>query len=287
MANAQSVVLVTGCSSGIGQATAVRLARAGMTVYATARRVADLAPCTAAGCVPLALDVTDEASMSAAVAQIEAANGAIDILINNAGFSQSGAVEAVSIERVRAQFETNVVGLLRLTQLVVPAMRQRARGRIINLSSMGGTLVFPGGGVYHASKYAIEALSDALRFELRGFGIDVVAIQPGLIRSQFSEAAVSGMRVRDEIADVYRAFHERVAALTKEAYETGPLASLAGSADDVARTIERAATTAKPRARYRVTGSATLLMTLRRLLGDAGWDRFLRSSYPTPTRSPQ
>jgi NADP-dependent 3-hydroxy acid dehydrogenase YdfG len=170
------VVLVTGCSSGIGQATAIRLAKSGWTVFASARKLADLGACVAAGCRPVALDVTDEASMVAAVAAIEAAHGAIGVLINNAGYSQSGAVEAVPMDRVRAQFETNVFGLVRLTQLVLPGMRRQRWGKVVNLSSMGGRLTFPGGGFYHATKYAVEAISDALRFEVRGFGVDVILI---------------------------------------------------------------------------------------------------------------
>src|SRR5262249_32773801 len=160
-------------------------------VYASARKPSDLAPLSAAGCRALPLDVCDEASMKNAVAQIEAAHGAVGALINNAGFAQSGAFEAVPMERVRNQFETNVFGAVRLTQLVLPAMRKQRFGRIVNLSSMGGKLVLPGGGFYHASKFALEALSDALRFEVRGFGIDVVVVEPGFIKSSFGEAARS------------------------------------------------------------------------------------------------
>src|SRR5262249_40993668 len=155
------------------------------------------------------------------------------VLVNNAGYSQSGAVEAVPLARVRAQFETNVFGLVRLTQLVLPKMREKRWGRIINVSSMGGRLVFPGGGFYHATKYAVEAISDALRFELRGFGIAVVLIEPGLIKSGFGEAAVGGMgAVLEGTEKAYGAFHEAVARATKESYEKGPLSKLAGTPDD-------------------------------------------------------
>lgn len=274
------VVLITGCSSGIGKATALRLAAAGHTVYATARRPAAIAELADRGCRLLALDVCDAASMDAAVTTIEAEHGAVDVLVNNAGFSQSGAIEAVPIDRVRAQFETNVFGVVQLTQRVLPAMRRRRRGRIINLSSMGGRLVFPGGGYYHATKYAIEAISDALRFELRGFGIQVVLIEPGLIRTNFGEAASGSI---DAPADpAYAAFHAAVARATKESYETGPLARLAGEADDVARAIEKAILTSRPRARYSVSASAKLLLAQRALLSDRLWDLFLRSSFPTP-----
>jgi NAD(P)-dependent dehydrogenase (short-subunit alcohol dehydrogenase family) len=279
--SAARAVLITGCSSGIGRATATRLARrTDMVVYATARRPADIADLELAGCRTLALDVTDEASMASAVRAIETAHGAVDVLVNNAGYSQSGAVEAVPLDRVRAQFDTNVFGLLRLTQLVLPAMRRRRRGTIINLSSMGGKLVFPGGGIYHATKYAIEALSDALRFEVAGFGIRVVIVEPGLIRTAFSDAALGAMRGADDT--VYGAFHAAVGRTTADAYSRGLSAKLAGTPDDVARIIEQAITTRRPKTRYRVTPSATLFLNLRRVLGDRGWDRFLRGVYPSP-----
>ncbi len=161
-------------------------------------------------------------------------------LVNNAGYSQSGAVEAIPIDRVRAQFETNVFGLLRLTQLVLPGMRRARAGRIVNIGSMGGRLVFPGGGVYHATKYALEALSDALRFEVRGFGIQVVLIEPGVIRTGFGDAAGSAMR-DVESSDAYGPLHAEVARLTKEASERGLTARLAGTPDDVAATVEKGA----------------------------------------------
>lgn len=277
------VVLITGCSSGIGKATALRLAAAGHTVYATARKPAAIAELADKGCHLLALDVCDAASMHAAVAHIEAQHGAVEVLVNNAGYSQSGAIEAVPIERVRAQFETNVFGVVQLTQRVLPAMRQRRRGRIINLSSMGGRLVFPGGGYYHATKYAIEAISDALRFELRGFGIQVVLIEPGLIRTNFGEAASGSIAAPASATDsAYASFHTAVAKATTESYEKGPLARLAGEADDVARAIEKAITTTRPRARYSVSASAKLLLAQRALFSDRLWDAFLRSSFPSP-----
>jgi len=275
-------ILVTGCSSGIGRATALRLASDGRsTVYATARRLDALADLAAAGCRTRALDVTDEASMRSVVSEIEAEHGALEALVNNAGYSQSGAVEAVPLDRVRAQFETNVFGVIRLTQLVLPAMRRARRGRIVLVSSMGGKLVFPGGGVYHATKHAVEALGDALRFEVRGFGIAVVLIEPGLIRTSFADAAVGAMTgVADE--EVYHAFHARVAQATQESYKRGKAALLSGSPEDVAAVIETAIRSPRPKPRYTVSPSAPIFIGLRRLLGDRGWDRFLRTVYPSP-----
>lgn len=276
------VVLITGCSSGLGRATAIHLANKGWTVYATARRVTDLAETTAAGCKALALDVTDEASMVAAVQTIEAEHGAIGVLINNAGYSQSGAIEAVPMARVRAQFETNVFGLLRLTQLVLPKMRAQRWGRIVNLSSMGGKLVFPGGGYYHATKYAVEALSDALRFEVRGFGIEVVIVEPGLIKSGFAEAATSSMKLEGELAGAYDKFHAAVAKGTTEVYEKGPFARLAGVPEDVAKTIAKAISARRPRTRYTVSPSAKVFLAQRALLSDRAWDWMMTFNMPSP-----
>jgi NADP-dependent 3-hydroxy acid dehydrogenase YdfG len=284
--HSSNAVLITGCSSGIGRATATHLAAAGRwTVYATARKLAAIADLEAAGCRTLSLDVTDEASMAAAVGRIAQEHGNVSALINNAGYSQSGAVEAVPLERIRAQFETNVFGLVRMTQLVLPGMRRARSGRIVNISSMGGTFVFPGAGIYHATKYAVEAISDALRFEVRGFGVKVVVIQPGLIRSQFADTVSAGMPEtgRD---DVYAAFHARVAQATRDAYERGVVARLSSAPEAVAAAIEKALTSPRPRPRYVVSPSAHVMKPLRRLLGDRGWDRFLRGVYPSPGEEP-
>ena len=169
------VALVTGCSSGIGQATAAALNQAGFTVWASARRTETLTGLVEAGCRAIQLDVDDEASMVAAIERI----GPIDVLVNNAGYGLYGPVEQVGLTEIRRQFETNVFGLVRLTQLVLPGMRARRCGRILNVSSMGGRTTLPGGGFYHASKYAVEAISDALRIEVRPFGVQVVLIEPG------------------------------------------------------------------------------------------------------------
>src|SRR5947209_3500665 len=212
-------VLITGCSSGIGHATALRLAHDGWTVYATARRPETLSGLQQAGCRTLALDVCDEASMTAAVDAVTETEGAVGVLINNAGYSQSGAIESVPIEDVRRQFETNVFGLVRLTQLVLPGMRAQSWGKVVNLSSMGGRLTFPGGGHYHATKYAVEAISDAMRFELRGFGIDVILIEPGLIVTRFGETAAGSVAAAAGSDGPYGEFNATVAKLTAGAYK--------------------------------------------------------------------
>jgi NAD(P)-dependent dehydrogenase (short-subunit alcohol dehydrogenase family) len=270
-------VLITGCSSGIGRATARRLAAGGWTVYATARRPDSIADLQEAGCRTLALDVTDEASMSAAVAAVVDAEGAVGVLINNAGYSQSGAVESVPLDRVRAQFETNVFGLVRMCQLVLPAMRDRRWGKIVNIGSMGGRLTFPGGGLYHATKYAVEALSDALRFEVRGFGVDVILIEPGLIVTNFGEVAAASV----DADGPYAEFNRTVAERTAGAYK-GPLAKLGAGPEKVAEVIAGALAASKPKARYPVTPSAHLMINQRRLTPDRVWDALMRTQFPTP-----
>ena len=271
-------VLITGCSTGIGRATAERLARAGMTVYASARRPESIEDLRGAGCRTIALDVTDEESMRAAVEEVERAEGAVGALVNNAGYSQSGAVETVPLDDVRRQFETNVFGLLRMCQLVLPGMRREGRGRIVNVSSMGGKLTFPGGGVYHATKHAVEAISDAMRFEVKGFGVDVSIIEPGLIKTHFAETAVGSVSHED---GPYAEFNTAVSAATAGAYE-GPFGKLGGGPDDVAKAIEKAITARRPRPRYPVTLSARVFMTQRALLPDRAWDRLVGTSFPRP-----
>jgi NAD(P)-dependent dehydrogenase (short-subunit alcohol dehydrogenase family) len=279
MSNPSKAVLITGCSSGIGRATALRLARRGWTVYASARRPESIADLADAGCETLTLDVTDEDSMRAAVARVEREHGAVGVLINNAGYSQSGPVEQVGLDAVRRQFETNVFGVVALTQLALPAMRAQHWGKVVNVSSMGGRLTFPGGGYYHASKYALEAISDALRFEVRGFGIDTILIEPGLIVTEFASAAVASM---DGVGEgPYGAFNTKLAALTTGVYQS-PMRFLGGGPDAVAKAIERAISRRRPPARVRVTPSARLAILQRRLTPDRVWDVAMRSQYPQP-----
>src|SRR5215204_1552954 len=272
-------VLITGCSTGIGRATAERLADDGWNVHATARRPESIEELAERGCKTHALDVTDENSMRAAVEAVDG-DGPIGALINNAGYSQSGAVETIPMESVRRQFETNVFGLMRMCQLVLPRMRREASGRIVNLSSMGGKLTFPGGGVYHATKHAVEALSDALRFEVRGFGVEVVVIEPGLILTEFGETAAGSMEVLDA-GGPYAKFNADVAKVTAGAY-SGPMARFGAGPGAVAAKIAKALTAKRPATRYTVSPSATVMLGLRRMSTDRMWDRFVRSQYPPP-----
>jgi len=285
MSNPSRAVLITGCSSGIGAATASRLAKAGWTVYATARRPETLAALEADGCRTLALDVVDEASRQAAVDAVVDAEGAVGVLINNAGYSQSGAVESIPDDRVRAQFETNVFGPLALCRLVLPGMREQGWGKIVQLSSMGGKLTFPGGGLYHATKHAVEALSDALRFEVKSFGVDVIVIEPGLITSGFSDAAVRGLGTASAAHGPYEEFNRAVGEASHDVYEKGLLAKLGGPPEAVAERIEAVLMAKRPRARYTVTPSARALLTLHAVLPDRGWDAMVGASFPRPRRS--
>lgn len=272
--------LITGCSSGIGHATAEQLIDEGWTVYATARRPETLSELRERGCQTLALDVTDESSMRAAVESVSEAEGAVGVLVNNAGYSQSGALETLPMDQVGRQFETNVFGLLRMCQLVLPGMRAQRWGKIVNVSSMGGRLTFPGGGVYHATKYAVEALSDALRFEVRGFGVDVIVIEPGLIVTNFGDVAAASISSSGD-DDAYARFNEGVAKLTQQAYK-GPMAKLGAGPEAVAKTIAKAISAERPRARYPVTASARLMINQRRLTPDRIWDLLMRTQFPAP-----
>jgi NAD(P)-dependent dehydrogenase (short-subunit alcohol dehydrogenase family) len=274
------VVLITGCSSGIGHATAERLATAGWTVYATARKLESITDLEAHGCKLLTLDVQDEVSMAAAVETVESAEGAVGALVNNAGYGLYGPVEEVPIEDVRAQFETNLFGLARLTQLVLPGMRRQRWGKIVNISSMGGILTFPGGGFYHASKHALEALSDALRFEVRYFGISVSVVEPGLIKTSFGDTAV-GTVGESRDADAYASFNNGLKDKVTGAYE-GSMGRFAIGPETVAKTIEKALSARRSKARYVVPGALKPMLLTRKLTPDRVWDALMRRQFPSP-----
>jgi short-subunit dehydrogenase len=281
MADISKAVLITGCSTGIGRATAEHLASNGWNVYATARKLETIQDLETNGCKLLALDVCDESSMRSAVATVEQAEGSVGVLVNNAGYSQSGAVESVPLDQVRRQFETNVFGLVRMIQLVLPGMRRQRWGKIVNISSMGGKLTFPGGGFYHGTKHAVEAISDALRWEVRGFGIDVVVIEPGLIKTHFGDTAAGSIDGSGPAEGPYGEFNEAVATATAGIYE-GPMAKLGAGPEAVAKKIEKAISSRRPKTRYPVTASARLALTQRKLLTDRMWDRVLASQFPRP-----
>jgi short-subunit dehydrogenase len=277
-------ILITGCSSGIGRATAIALYASGLMVYASARRPTDLDDLSARGLRTLALDVTDEQSMVAAVDTIESEAGAVGVLINNAGYGLYGSVEQLPMAEVRRQFETNFFGLVRLTQLVLPGMRRAGRGRIINISSMGGRTTLPGGAFYHATKHAVESLSDALRMEVRQFGIDVVLIEPGPVRTPWYDvaaASVSGAPAGDD-QDPYAAYKSAVAASFTNA-TSGPLVRFGSTAEDVANVITKAVTARRPRTRYLINGVARGMVAIKRWLPDRVHDAVLSRQYGLPS----
>ena len=278
----KAAALVTGCSTGIGRATALALHEAGHPVYATARQVASLAELAERGLKSLALDVTDEVSMSAAVDTVVAEHGSVGVLVNNAGYALQGSIEEASLADVRAQFEANVFGLVRLCQLVLPGMRAAGSGTIVNMGSMGGRFTFPGGGFYHASKHAVEAVTDALRLEVASFGVRVVLIEPGPVQTAFGDTAVSTLTDdTSEASGPYDQFNHELAARFAAAYD-GRSGRLAVSADDVAKVVLRAVSSRHPRPRYAVGAIAKGMITGRRLAPDVVWDRFMRAQWPTP-----
>ncbi|MFC4396047.1 MULTISPECIES: oxidoreductase [Micrococcaceae] len=270
----QPVVFVTGASTGIGFEAARRLAAHGFTVYAGARRVEKMEPLRADGVRILPLDVTDDASMGAAVGEILAAHGRIDVLVNNAGYGSYGSLEEVALAEGRRQFEVNLFGLARMTQLVLPAMRAAGRGRIINISSIGGKMYEPLGAWYHATKFAVEGLSDSLRVEVKPHGIDVSIIEPGGTQSEWGAISAEGL-LANSGSGPYAAQAKVVAAA---------LASTDGSAmsshpEVIAEAIVHAASSKRPRTRYPVGRGARAILLLRRLLPDRAFDVVLWTIY--------
>jgi NADP-dependent 3-hydroxy acid dehydrogenase YdfG len=278
MSTANKIVLITGCSSGIGRATALAFIQAGYTTYATARKPETLKELEAKGCHTLQLDVTNDTSMKAAVQAIEAKHSAIDILVNNAGYGLNGPVEELDMNSVKHQFETNVFGLVRLSQLVLPGMRCKGWGRIINIGSVGGTFTAPGAGAYHASKWAIESFNDALRFEVKSFGVDVVLIQPTGVYTEFDKKiTVSSSPLSNN--SPYKFFMDNHVKVTTQMFSGKSSAGII-KAEDVASTILKAAQASRPHTRYKVGLSAHLYSGLRRLVSDRQWDTIMARQFP-------
>jgi NAD(P)-dependent dehydrogenase (short-subunit alcohol dehydrogenase family) len=265
------VALITGASSGMGKDFALRLIAEGYTVYAAARRVDRMLDIRAAGGLPLAMDVTDDASMVAAVSRILEEQGRIDVLINNAGYGQYGALEDVPVAEGRRQLETNLIGLARLTQLCLPAMRAQRRGRIFNISSIGGKLATPLGGWYHASKYGLEGYSDALRNEVRQFGIDVVVIEPGGIASEWSGIATEEAQ-KHSGDGAYAPLVKKFSAL-QQGQRTLPAPRV------ISDLVVKALKARRPRARYHGGFLAGPMLCLRRLLSDRLFDLMISSAF--------
>jgi NAD(P)-dependent dehydrogenase (short-subunit alcohol dehydrogenase family) len=268
------VALVTGGSSGIGECTVRELVDAGYVVYTCARRVERMQPLAELGAHVFAMDVTDDASMVAGVGRIIDEQGRIDVLVNNAGYGSYGAVEDVPIEEARRQFDVNVFGLARLTQLVTPYMRKQGSGRIINISSIGGKFYEPFGAWYHATKFAVEGFSDSLRMELKPFGVDVVLIEPGPIITEWNEIARDSLLEHSGDTD-YARYARRAHRVLTEFDKPGR----ASKPEAVARKIRRAATTRRPAARYPVGRGARMITSSRDHLPDRVFDQVISRMY--------
>ncbi len=265
------VILLTGASSGIGYDTAVALAQQGHKVYAAARRVERMEPLRQYGIVPLKMDVTDEASMQEGVKALLDAEGRIDVLINNAGYGYFGAVENVPMDDARNQLEVNVFGLARLCQLVLPTMRAQHSGRIINTASVAGRSVFYYGGWYHVSKYAVESLSDAMRMELKPFGIDVVIIEPGAIKTNWGIIAADHL-IESSKGTAYEQTGTMMANNLRNMYLSNTISDPAV----VRKAIVRAGNARRPCTRYRIGRMANAIVFFHWLLPTRWWDAFLR-----------
>ncbi|MFJ5330110.1 oxidoreductase [Pectobacterium versatile] len=265
------VILVTGASSGIGEATALRLKASGHTIYAAARRIERMQKLAESDIRVLPLDVTDSVSVQTVVDTIIAECGRIDVVVNNAGYGSYGAVEEVSPEEGRAQFDVNVFGAVRLTQLVLPHMRAQRSGTVINITSMGGKIYTPLGAWYHGTKFALEAISDCLRLEVEPFGIDVVVIEPGGIKTEWADIAAA------KLLDVsgHGAYAKQAEAMADSMVGESSR-KRQSSPQVIADTIAQAVNACRPKTRYAVGFGAKPMICIRRLLSDRLFDRFMR-----------
>ncbi|MFJ4856366.1 SDR family NAD(P)-dependent oxidoreductase [Streptomyces sp. NPDC088730] len=276
----------TGMSSGTGKAVALRLHRAGWPVYATARRPEALAELEAEGIRVLQLDVNDEDSMAAVVDKITAEHGSVGTLINNAAYSLNGTIGETPMDEVRSQFETNLFGLCRLTQLVLPGMRAQGSGRVVMMSSIFGQFATPGRGYYQATKHALEAISDSLRLEVDAFGIKVVLVEPspvlgGFVPMSVADLGMSGQERGGLYDDFWRYFVDWHGAY-RETEKPSGRGRMAVRAETVAKVIEKAVTSDNPRIRYRIGMPSRLLPRMRWTIGDRMFERFVRAFFPVP-----
>ena len=272
--NTKQVALVTGGSSGIGECTVKELLDAGFTVYTCARRVERMQPLAELGAHVFAMDVTDDASMVAGVQRIVEEQGRVDLLVNNACYGSYGAVEDVPLAEARRQFDVNVFGLARLTQLVTPHMRAQKSGRIINISSIGGKFYEPFGAWYHATKFAVEGFSDCLRMELKPFGIKVVIIEPGPLITEWNEIARDSLLEMSGSGD-YAPYAKRAHRMLVEFDKPGR----ASRPEAVAKKIRKVATKKRPAARYPVGRGAGMITTSRDHTPDAIYDQVISRMY--------
>ena len=267
------VALVTGASSGIGKETGKRLLREGCVVYVAARRLEKMEDLRELGAIPLRMDITVEEDIIAALERIESNHGGIDILVNNAGFGMYGSVEESNIDDARYQFEVNLFGMARLTQLALPAMRKKGFGAIVNISSMGGKIYSPLGSWYHATKHAVEGWSDCLRLELKPFGINVVIIEPGAIATEWADIMLDPMISRSGHGP-YRKIAQSLAKAMRSLYDTEGSAS---PPSVVADAIVKATRASRPKTRYAIGKLAKPLIFIRQYFGDRIFDMAVTS----------
>jgi short-subunit dehydrogenase len=267
----KKVILITGASSGMGKVTAFQLLKEGHIVYGAARRITLMEDLMEAGGHVLPLDITVEEDIVNVVKIIIKEQGRIDVLVNNAGYGLYGAVEDISIEDAKRQFDVNLFGLARLTQQVLPYMREQQSGKIINISSMGGKIYTPLGAWYHATKHALEGWSDCLRLELKPFQIDVVIIEPGAIATEFGNVMYLPM-LNNSGQGPYATMAKAMAKTTKETYEKPGAAS---PPEVIAKVISKAILAEKPKIRYVAGKMAKTVILLRKIFGDRIYDRVI------------
>ncbi|MDN3649101.1 oxidoreductase [Reinekea marina] len=270
MSNQAKVALVTGASSGMGKDFAKALLDEGYVVYTAARRLEQMDDLQKLGAIAVKMDITKEEEIQNLVSQIETHHGAVDVLVNNAGFGLYGAMEDTSIEDARYQFEVNIFGLARLTQLLLPKMRDQKTGRIINISSMGGKMYTPLGSWYHATKHALEGWSDCLRIELAPFGIDVVIIEPGAIVTEFGDVVLEPMLKRSG-QSAYSEMAQAMANATRESYQNGK----GSPVSVITKLLVKAVRAKKPKTRYVGGLYAKPILFIRRIVSDKVFDRIV------------
>lgn len=268
----KKVILITGASSGMGKSAANFLHQQGHTVYGAARRINEMKDLETKGMKIISLDLLNDESIQTCVNEILHQEGRIDVVINNAGYGSYGSVEDVSIEEAKRQFEVNIFGLARLTQLIIPSMRANRSGRFVNISSMGGKIYTPMGAWYHATKHALEGWSDCLRLELKPFGIDVVVVEPGGIKTDWGPIAAENLR-KTSSKGVYAQFAKGIADNMDKLYAGNTLTKV----DVLGREIAKAATVAHPKTRYAKGYGAKPAIWVRKWFGDRIFDKVILS----------
>jgi short-subunit dehydrogenase len=281
--NSTKTVLITGAASGIGKATAIAFVQQGYKTYATDKDTTKMQDLEKLGCKIKYIDVTLESVMLEKVREIESETGGIDILVNNAGFGQNGVIEELTIDQIRKQFEVNVFGLIRMTQLVLPKMRERKSGRIINVGSVGGEFTTPGASAYHASKWALESFNDGMRGELRQFGIDVVLIKPGGVYTNFMNTA-NKLYPKPMADGTYNEFREKFIISSNAIFDPNKKTYGVLTPEKVASVILKAAQVRKPKTRYKIGALAKITPIIHSLMSDKAFDKFMLKQFKVTTK---